>query len=55
MKKYMGKRQVLKYRLIMLLTLAPVRTFLAKNRMTAGLYQKLKAELYRELQGGRQQ
>lgn len=54
-KKYMGKRQVLKYRLIMLLTLAPVRTFLAKNRMTAGLYQKLKAELYRELQGGRQQ
>ncbi len=46
-KKYMGRRQIGKYRLIMLLTLAPLRTFLSGNRATAGTYQEIKRRLYR--------
>lgn len=46
-KKYMGRGQILKYRLVMLLTLAPLRTGLAKNRMTAGIYQQFKRRMYR--------
>lgn len=52
-KKYMSSGQILKYRLVMLLTLAPLRTFLAKNGVTAGVYQKIKAGLYGEAQGGK--
>ncbi|MDE7359663.1 MAG: glycosyltransferase [Lachnospiraceae bacterium] len=54
-KKYMSHRQVLKYRLVMLLTLAPIRTYLASHKATADVYQKIKAGLYRETQGGKQQ
>ena len=46
-KKYMGRRQIWKYRLVMLLTLAPLRTFLSGNRATAGIYQEIKIRLYR--------
>ena len=54
-KKYMSRRQILKYRLIMLLTLAPLRTYLASHKTTAVVYQKIKAGMYRKTQGGKQQ
>lgn len=53
-KKYMGRGQILGYRLIMLLTLAPLRTYLASHKATADVYQKIKTGLYRVTQGGRQ-
>lgn len=45
-KKYMSRGQILKYRMAMTLTLAPLRTFLAENEMTAGIYQKIKRRIY---------
>ena len=45
---YMSAAQVRKYHLIMLLTLAPVRTRIARNPVTAGIYQTLKRKLYRK-------
>lgn len=44
--KYMPPGKVLKYRLIMLITLAPVRTYLAHSPVTAGMYQTCKRKLY---------
>lgn len=44
--RYLSGAQIRKYRLIMLLTLAPVRTWIAENPATAGLYQKIKRRLY---------
>lgn len=52
-KKYMSRRQILKYRTLMLLTLAPFRTFLSSHEATAGVYQKLKAGLYGKTKGKR--
>lgn len=52
-KKYMSRRQILKYRTLMLLTLAPFRTFLSSHEATAGIYQKLKAGLYGKTKGKR--
>lgn len=46
-KKYMSRGQVLKYSMVMLLTLAPLRTFLAENEATANMYQAVKRRLYR--------
>lgn len=46
-KKYMSREQIIKYRLIMLLTLAPLRTYLASHEATAGIYQGIKSGLYR--------
>lgn len=43
---YMPAGKLLKYRMIMLLTLAPVRTWIAENPVTAGGYQWLKKKLY---------
>ena len=43
---YLSKRQIGKYRLILWLTLAPVRTWLSRNRATAGLYNGVKKMLY---------
>ena len=43
---YLSKRQIRKYRLIMWLTLAPVRTWLSRNKATAGLYNVVKKMLY---------
>ena len=45
-KKYMSREQILKYRLIMLLTLAPLRTYLASHEKTAGIYQAIKRRMY---------
>lgn len=43
--KYMPASKVRKYRLIMLVTLAPVRTWIARNPVTAGIYQTIKRRL----------
>ncbi len=53
-KKYMSCGQIFKYRLFLLMTLVPLRTYLATHEATAGVYQKIKAGFYRETQGGRQ-
>ena len=45
--KYMSKGQLFKYRAILLLTLAPLRTKMAESKRFAGFYQKLKKTLYR--------
>lgn len=47
-RKYMSRRQVLKYRLIMTLTLARFRTWLAGNETTAHVYNWVKRKLYRK-------
>ena len=46
-RKYMSSGQRFTYRLILCLTLAPLRTRLSKNERTAAIYNKLKALLYR--------
>lgn len=45
--KYLGKRKVFRYRMIMLLTLAPVRTWIAENPALSGIYNGLKNTIYR--------
>ncbi len=45
--KYMSKGQLLKYKLILLLTLAPLRTKLAESPKLAGMYQKCKKWIYK--------
>lgn len=45
--RYMGKGKVLKFRLIMLLTLAPLRSILAENKRFSGIYNRLKNMIYR--------
>lgn len=45
-RKYMSRKQILKYRLIMLVTLAPLRTYLSENETTAEIYQKIKRRIY---------
>lgn len=45
-KKYMSPLQLFWYKAILLLTLAPLRTYLAENEKTAGVYNKLKERLY---------
>lgn len=44
--KYMSAAQIWKYRMIMWATLAPLRTWLAKNPRTSGYYNKLKKKIY---------
>lgn len=44
--RYMPAAKVLKYRFLMLVTLAPLRTWIAGNPVTAGIYQKIKGKLY---------
>ncbi len=46
-KKYMSAGQIFKYRAVMFLTFARLRTWLAGNRATAHIYQKLKGCLYK--------
>ncbi len=46
-KAYLTKGQRMKYGLIMMLTLAPLRRFLAENTFFSGIYNKVKAGLYR--------
>lgn len=45
--KYMSKKKVWQYRMIMLLTLSPLRTWAAENPATAGMYQKIKKKIYK--------
>lgn len=45
-RKYMSAARIIKYRCILLLTLAPLRTCLASNRVTAGIYQNIKRRIY---------
>lgn len=44
---YMTKKERLRYRAILLLTLAPLRTHLARSRWFSGIYQGAKRMLYR--------
>lgn len=45
--KYLPAVKVHKYRLIMFMTLAPLRTWIAQNPVTARMYQRIKQKLYR--------
>jgi len=45
-KMYMSRGQLFRFRLIMLLTLAPIRTWIAENERTAGIYNRLKEAMY---------
>lgn len=44
---YMTRKERLRYRAILLLTLAPLRTYLARSRWFSGIYQGVKRMLYR--------
>lgn len=44
--KYMSKGQLLRYKLILLLTLAPLRRRMAESQRFSGFYQSLKKKLY---------
>ena len=43
---YMSKGELLRYKAILLCTLAPLRTRLAQSRAFSGLYHKLTTALY---------
>lgn len=45
--RYMGRRRADRYRLIMLLTLAPLRSAVADNRYLSGAYNAVKTALYK--------
>lgn len=47
-KKYMGKAELFKYRAIMALTLAPLRSWIAENPKLSGAYHKVVGKLYRK-------
>lgn len=44
---YFSRGQLFRYQLAMACTLAPLRRFLAEKTLLSGLYQKLKARIYR--------
>lgn len=44
---YLGREKVLRYKTVMLLSLAPLRTKLAENEKYAGAYNKLKTAVYK--------
>ena len=46
-RRYMPAAKVRQYRLIMAVTLAPLRTWIAGNPVTAGIYQTFKRKLYK--------
>lgn len=48
-KKYLGSTKCFKYRLIMWLTLAPVRTWIAENPALSGMYNTVKNTVYKML------
>ena len=45
-KRYMSAGELLKYKTIMLLTLAPLRRKLAEDSALSGLYHRLKSIIY---------
>lgn len=44
--KYMSKGQLFQFRMAMLLSLAGLRSYLAENKATAGIYNKMKSTVY---------
>lgn len=44
--QYMGRGELLRYRLIMLCTLAPLRSVMAESRAFSGMYHWLKEKIY---------
>lgn len=44
--KYMSKGQILRYRLLLALSLAPLRTKIAEDKRLAGVYNKVKEWIY---------
>lgn len=51
-RRYMGVKKARKYRLIMLLTLAPLRSAIADNKYLSVFYNGIKTFLYRVLRAG---
>ncbi|WWR15502.1 glycosyltransferase [Lachnospiraceae bacterium JLR.KK008] len=49
--KYMSRRQILKYRFLMTVTLAPLRTKIAQSEKLSGIYHKAKACIYARKEG----
>lgn len=47
-RKYMSRRQILKYKLLLALSLAPLRTKIAQSSALSGLYNKVKECVYRK-------
>lgn len=47
-RKYMSAGKVLKYRILMWITLAPLRTWIARNPVTSGFYNNLKKLYYKK-------
>ena len=47
-KKYIPAKELAKYRLIMALTLAPLRSFLAEKTPLSGVYNRIRRSLYRK-------
>lgn len=45
-RKYMSPGRVLRYRILLFLTLAPLRTWIAGNSVTSGIYNRLKKIYY---------
>ncbi len=45
---YMGKAELLKYKMIMTLTLAPLRRKMAENKVFSGVYHRIKQKIYRQ-------
>lgn len=45
--KYMRKGQIFRFRLMLLLSLAPLRSRIARNKNLSGIYNKIKAAVYR--------
>lgn len=50
--RYMGRKKADHYRLIMLLTLAPLRSAVAGNKYLSGIYNGLKTAVYKVLKKG---
>lgn len=44
---YMGKGELFRYRLILLCTLAPLRSAMAESRLFSGVYHRLKEAIYK--------
>lgn len=46
-KKYMTPKELSKYKFIMAITLSGIRSVIARNKLTAGLYNKIKGLIYK--------
>jgi len=50
--RYLSGAQLFRFRAMMLFSLAPLRRWIAENKMTAGIYNKLKSRIYRRRDKG---